>query len=71
MTDPKAVSPTYECSIIERKCTCRERTIKKAEGQIGRYCAARKKITGKNHEGILEVLDPQTGQITRTVVVPK
>jgi RHS repeat-associated protein len=60
-----------ECSIIERKCTCRGRTVKNAEGQIKRYCEARKKITGENHEGILEVLDPQTGQVTRTVVVPK
>ncbi|MGB7991809.1 MAG: RHS repeat-associated core domain-containing protein, partial [Candidatus Methylophosphatis roskildensis] len=60
-----------DCSIIERKCTCSPRTIKKGEKQLQRYCDQMKKNTGKAHEGILDVLDPKTGQRTTRIVVPK
>lgn len=60
-----------ECSIIERKCTCRPATIKKGIAQLQRYCDSKKEETGQPHEGILEVLDPTTGVITRNVAIPK
>ncbi len=59
------------CSIIERKCTYSPKTIKKGKAQVKRYCDEMKQITGKDHEGILDVLDPKTGQRTTQVVVPK
>ena len=65
-----AINPS-ECSVIERKCTCSPRTIKKGEAQLQRYCDALKAQTGQPHQGILEVLDPRTGKVNSRVVVPK
>jgi hypothetical protein len=45
--------------------------FKKGKAQVKRYCDQMKKNTGKDHEGILDVLDPKTGQRTTQVVVPK
>lgn len=68
----RANAINYEdCSVIERKCTCSPRTIKRGEKQLERYCDEMKKRSGKDYEGILDVLDPKTGQRTRRVVVFK
>ncbi|MBV6288840.1 RHS repeat-associated core domain-containing protein, partial [Pseudomonas aegrilactucae] len=60
-----------ECAIIERKCTCSARTIKRGEAQVKRYCDQMKENTGQEYEGILDVLDPNTGARSIRVVVPK
>ncbi|CAI3802040.1 hypothetical protein GLGCALEP_02888 [Pseudomonas sp. MM221] len=60
-----------ECSIIERKCTCSKRTIKRGEAQLLRYCNEMRNITGESHEGILDILDPTTGVRTIRTVINK
>jgi len=65
-----ALNPT-ECAIIERKCTCNTRTVQRGTAQLQRYCDEMKKLTGDDHEGILDVLNPQTGKRTISTVIPK